>query len=309
MKRNIIILCAVWLVLSNCTSLTKSQVDSVKKYAETAEKFSDYPGKLITEYIDLQYGVYLLTTPLNTDIDKAPDAIKDRHALINKCKSDASAMDLSFRILKSYAANLKLLATTDYALDFDTNVQSLIVNMDTLIGTFNSITGKDLSKFGTLAYKAISFAGEKYIENERAIAIKAFVEKGNVLVCEMGKVASYEIENKIKNSWLSGLDGQLKANHLAIRKQILKDTQNYTLNISLIRQIDQDVIQLYDKIDYLNNLTVSLLKSIDNLCVAHTALNQNIKEKKKLDDILTEVKGFYSNIQELVTIHNSLKTN
>jgi hypothetical protein len=214
---------------------------------------------------------------------------------------------LCFKIIKCYAENLEMLATTDYSKNINSGAETLGTNLDTLIGSYNSKFNKSIPKLGNLVFKAISFLGEKYVEHERAKAIKTCVEKGNGIVCEMSSVTKDFVENKVKNAWLFELDEQVKANHLALRKQIIKDTLNYSLNLLSLKEIDKEVVGFYNEIDYLNELAESLIKSLDNICKAHQALTQNIKEKKKIIDLIAEVKDFYYSIEELKNIHHSFK--
>ncbi len=296
-------------MLNACASLSKTQINSVKKYAETTRNYSEYPGILVKDYLDLQNEIFLLRSPLITNPDKAVNSIYNNQQMLIKSKKEAEKMDLSFRIIRCYAENLELLATTDYNKDISYSAESLKTNLDTLIGSYNSKFKRNVPKLGSLVFKAITFLGEKYVEKERAKAIKTYVEKGNDIICEMSNATKDFVENTVKYSWLADLDQQVKTNHLALRKQIIKDTLNYSVNIISLKQIDNEATILYQKIDYLNNLTETMIKSLDNICKAHKSLNENMKQKKKLDDVISEFKDFYFSVEELNNIYQSYRPN
>jgi hypothetical protein len=300
----------IFLVLLNaCASLSKTQISSVKKYAETTRNYSVFPGILVNDYINLQNQIFLMRSPLITNPEKAVNLIYNNQQMLIKSKKEAEKMDLSFRIIRCYAANLELLATTDYNKDISYSAESLKTNLDTLIGSYNSKFNKNLPKVGNLVFKAITYLGQKYVEKERAKTIKLYVEKGNNIICEMSNTTKEFIENTVMNAWLPDLDQQVKANHLALRKQIIKDTLNYSVNIISLKEIDNDAILLYQEIEYLNNLSSTMINSLESICKAHKSLSENMKEKKKLDDIISEFKDFYFSVEELNNIYKSYKAN
>jgi hypothetical protein len=307
--KNLSFVLLVLLILNACASLTRTQVDSVKKFADATIDYADYPGILVNDYLDLQNNIFLIRSPLITNPEKAVSSIYNNQQMLAKNKKDAEKMNLCFNILKCYAENLELLATTDYNKDINASALNLKTNMDTLIGRYNKSYNKNIPKIGNLVFKAFLYFGERYVENERANAIKKYLEKGNEIVCEMSSVTKDFVDNNVKNGWMLDITDQVKANHMALRKQIIKDTLNYSVNIISIREIDKEILTYYDEIDYLNELTESLIISLDKICMAHQALSKNIKEKKKLDDLIPEVKDFYYSVEDLRDIRHSYKSN
>ena len=307
--KHLYFLLTLLLIFSGCASLSKTQVDSVKKFADATIDYSAYPKTLITDYLDLQNELFLLKSPLITNPEKAVSSIYENRQSLLEIKKAAEQLNLSYKILKCYAENLEMLATTDYNRNIRLSANDLRLNLDTLIDKYNTTYNKNLPKLSNLVFKAFLYLGEKYVENKRAKAIKDYMGKGNEIVCEMSSVTKNFVENKVKDSWMFDMEEQVKSNHRALRKQIIKDTLNYSVNIATLRNLDKEIISYYNEIDYLNALTDMLAQSTDKLCKAHKSLSNSIKEKKKLVDILPEIKDFYYSVEDLKDIHRSYKSN
>lgn len=297
----------LFALFCGCASLSKTQVDAVRKYAGATKVYAAFPGKVVSDYVDLQEDLFLLTTPLKTNSETAVNAVLRNHEWKNECKREAEKMDLGFQILKKYAEHLELLATTDYNAEIRTNAESLKTNMDTLIGSYNLKYGKAFPKFGSLTYKAVSFVGRKYVECQRAEAIKLFVEKGNTVICELSVATKDFVENTIRNSWMITMKDQLKINYLALRKQILRDTSNYSLNMSQLKALDKEALVYFDRLDQLNESITALSGSLDNVCKAHAALAASTRKREKNFAVLSELKDFYTNVEGLMRTYERLK--
>ncbi|MBE9511367.1 MAG: hypothetical protein IMY71_10845 [Bacteroidetes bacterium] len=306
--KNLIFILVVSIMISSCAVLTTTQLESIKKYSVATQEYSEYPSLLVKKYVDVQNDIFLLSSPLITNPEKAADKIFENNKRKNEIITEAEKLDLSFKILKEYTKNLEALATTDYYEKIEKNALSIGTNLDTLISVYNNKFDKEIPEgIGSFVYKSIVFVGKRYIDKKRADILKKYIEKGNIIIEELCKSSKEFLEKTVKEKWLSDLDLQLKNVHSGLRQQILVDTTNYPSNAYNIMLIDYKVSELYDEINYLQKMNKSLVSSIEKLYTAHNSINNNVKEKKKMEFILNDVSSFINDVYELIEIHNSFK--
>src|SRR5690606_16246394 len=108
------------------------------------------------------------------------------------------------------------------------------------------------------------------------------------------------LEGKVSEVWLKQIDLELKSAHTAVRRQIVVDTLNYPSSAFHIIQLDTRVDQLYKNIYQLKKLNESLLISLDELYPAHHAITIDVRQKKKLTTILTEITLFVAEVHDII---------
>ena len=296
--RNPFVVFILLFFLSGCASLTESQQQVVKKYAEATQSYADYPGVLIKKYADVQEEIFLLKSPMT-----ASTRIRKLHNEKKQLMEEAGRLDLSFKILKGYAKNLEVLATTDYVDNLTKSTNQMALNVDSLITLYNSSFDADMPKgLGKLTAQTIQFVGTRKLNQKRVKLIKEYIMKGDTLIAEFSKQGKAFIEEKVEKEWLQGIDDELKSAHQGVRTQFVSDTGRYASVSYDIMLIDKKVSELYYKIDELQDLCGKLKSSVGNLSKAHASVGKTIQKKKKVDILMKELITFINDANQLIGI-------
>lgn len=288
-------------LLSGCSVLTKSQLDSIQVYSLATQEYSQYPAQLINDFVEVQNSIFLLTSPLIFDPERAAARIFAHQNDQNEILEEAERLDLSFTILKEYVKNLEVLSTPDYFEKFNSNIKNTGTNLDLLVGRYNSQFDKELPEgIGSLVYQSLVMVGQKSLARQRGNILKDYILKGDPLIKEITQVTKEFLERKVSGEWLKQIDLELKSAHTAVRRQIVMDTLNYPSNAFQIIQLDTQVDQLYKDSYQLKKLNESLLIAIDELYPAHHAITVDVQQKKKLTALLTEITSFVAEVHGIV---------
>jgi hypothetical protein len=289
------------LLLSGCSVLTKSQMDSIQVYSLATQEYSQYPAQLINDFVEVQNSIFLLTSPLISDPERAAARIFSHQNHQNDILEEAEKLDLSFTILKEYARNLEVLSTPDYFEKFVGNIKNTGTNLDLLVDQYNSRFDKKLPEgIGSLVYQSLVTVGQKSLARQRGNILKDYILQGDPLIKEITQVTKEFLERKVSDEWLKHIDLELKSGHTAVRSHIVTDTLSYPSNAFQIIQLDTQVDQLYKDIHQLKKLNDSLIVSIDELYPAHHAITVDVQQKKKLTTLLTEIAAFVAEVHKIM---------
>ncbi|MEX2591249.1 MAG: hypothetical protein WD426_00650 [Anditalea sp.] len=295
------------LLISGCSILTKSQLDSIKVYAVATQEYAQYPGQLIKDYVEVQNSIFLLTSPLVANPELAAERILSHHKSKTAVLEEAERFDLSFDILKEYAKSLEILSTPDYFEKTYTNIENTGTHLDLLIENYNSKFDKAIpGGLGSLVYQSMVMVGKRYLDHKRGDILKEYIAKGEPVIKEISEISKRFLEEKVAEEWVQDIDQELKSAHSAVRRQILVDTLNYSNNTLPIIQLDTQVAKLYDDLRQLRKLNQSLVTSIDELYLAHHSIHLQVQQKKKLTSILNEVTLFVSEVYEIRKLNKAL---
>ena len=153
---------------------------------------------------------------------------------------------------------------------------------------------------GSLIYRSLVIVGQRSLARQRGNILKEYILKGDPLIKEITQATKEFLEGKVSGEWLKQIDLELKSAHTAVRRQIVVDTLNYPSNAFHIIQLDTQVDQLYEDIYQLKKLNESLIISIDELYPAHHAITIDVRQKKKLTTLLTEITLFVAEVHEIM---------
>ena len=299
-KRFLLIL-FLFSILTGCSVLTKSQIDSIHVYSLATQEYSQYPAQLIKDFVEVQNNIFLLTSPLIFNPERAADRIFSHQMDQSEILEEAERLDLSFTILKEYAKNLEILSTPGYFEKFNTNIKNTGTNLDLLVDRYNTQFDKKLPEgVGSLVYRSLVLVGKESIARQRGNILKNYILKGDPIIKEITEVTKEFLEGKVSEVWLKQIDLELKSAHTAVRRQIVVDTLNYPSSAFHIIQLDTRVDQLYKNIYQLKKLNESLLISLDELYPAHHAITIDVRQKKKLTTILTEITLFVAEVHDII---------
>ena len=297
----------VVFLLSSCSSLTTSQLASVRVYAEATRNYSRFPGQLVIDYVEVQNKIFLLGSPLIANPDRAANRIFLHHAEKTGILEEAEKMDLAFAMLREYAIWLEILASRDHPADISSGAGDMGSNLDHLIGRYNERFDTDIPVgLGNIAQRSLVMAGSKLLDRKRAEYLREYLEKGTPMIREITETTKTFLEEKVSREWLQGMDAQLKSTHTGVRRQVLTDTARFPSNSFAIIQLDTQVDGLYDEISLLKKTNDNLIASIGTLYPAHQAILHQIQEKKKLTEMLGEISALIYEVRNITDLYHDL---
>lgn len=327
----LLIAIAVALAVTGCSTLTESQLKAVTKYSESVEKYSEFPGVVVKNYINLQHKIFVKGNSLKSDPKTASEYLAKNTEKKNDALAKAKELDDCFKIIQVYAKNLGTLAKTDYSEKISESAEVLGAGLDTLVVRYNK--GKGDSKklpegLGALVHKSVVFIGKRKMNKERSNYIRTFINDGEDLIKKMCMVAKDFLENKVQGGWISSLNSEVQNLHKNMRIQLVNENREllyndtikltgseaildidtvYYANTMAYVEVDASIADLYDEIYALEKLNNKLIKTLDDMVSAHTKLKLKIEEGKPITSVIGELATFMSSVAELMELHDSLK--
>ena len=277
-------------LLCGCSSLSKTQLESVAKFSETCDSFSAYPSLIFRELSNIreQSSVWYassLTQPENrvSELQIIADSGGENEKLIK-------GVDVSVNILKSYARVLKSLAHNNRVDSPGIEIRSAGRAINTLLTTFNSlnVTKPISTGFLSAAAKIIAYGAELNAERVRAEALRELLPAGDTLVSAL----CLSLESILKGDELKSL--------------ILHEQQMISSNyLSYLRirggDIEEDrlFVELIERGNELSKLRTATLTSVSSLRRAHNKLTSQIGEGISLPELLMEIDEFGKEVSKL----------
>jgi hypothetical protein len=297
--------CLILVFLMGCASLTKTQINSVNKYALLLEKNSDYPGAILTEYINIQYEIQKLNTGTFHDTlvnTKLWNSYKGK----NKALKEVRKVDLSLKIIGEYAAALNKLSSKELYENIKNPSQKLGTHIDTLINEFNSINNNPIpAGIGMLISKGLTECGQSYVKNKQAKELKKFIQEGEPLVSLTTTCINNNLDTLIIRQWIPGLKLDLKVRQENLL-QNLNPKGDYKAYYAT--EFNKEVALLMVRIDNLDQLAIKTISSVKRLGKAHSELLKNIQERKQIKEVLKETQRLFLTTREIYETYISVKS-
>ena len=293
--------------ISGCSILTKPQLESIKIYAVATQEYAQYPGLLIKDYVEIQSNIFLISSPLISNPDRAARRLLSHQNDKSSILGEAEKLDLSFDILKEYAKSMEILANPDYFQKVEQTIENSGNNLDQLIESYNSKFDKNIpGGLGGLVYQSLVLGSKTYLDQKRGQLLKEYIKKGEPIIKEISQFTQEFLKEKVAEEWIKDIDLELESSHSAIRRHILVDTLSYSSNAFSLILLDTQVSKIYEDIEQLKKLNVKLIASIDELYLAHQALNQDVQKKRKAVTVLGEVSAFVREVYGIIDLYQNL---
>ena len=309
------------LVICNACALSKSQVKAVNQFAKLTESYSAYPKAIVEEYIELNHDVRLMDIGTFSSKEKSWGQIvsagDNRDAQLKAIRE----LDLSIKIIDTYAQNLKVLTSEDFYKSLDEPSEKLGNNLDTLIARYNDLKGDQGLEIGIgkLIGKAVLTIGKTFIKAKQAKFTKEFVQKADPLIGTVTGNIEKLLHEQVVSQWIPSETRNLKNKHGKLFDSIsfpatdesdLKITfgrvDHYRSGYILRRDLGQEVSDRYLKILKLETSAKAVAKSIKELRTAHHKLAKEVKRKKKFEEAIPELVKLGSALSDVYDAYNSL---
>jgi len=296
---------AFLFVISGCASLSRDQVKSVNVYSQLLKEYTAYPGTAITELVDLEYEATLLNSGTfadrlaNQQLWSANDSKKSQLAA-------AADVDLSIQILGDYADALVKLSSKDLRDSIGTSSLRLGTNIDSSIAQYNS-SPKTVKKIpigiGSLVGEGITFLGTHYTRNEQARKLKQYVKEGNVLIPIVTDAIALGMKELIMGNGITNLKEKIRINQTNLLQNIPAEAYKaYYAN-----EYNRGVAALIVRTDKLEVLTGEVIDAVNNIKKAHQQLTDNLTEKKKLMNVLSDTQALFISVRNLNQAYRQIK--
>ncbi len=291
MIRSLFLVSIVFLLLPGCASLTDSQIKSVNQFAEITNKFSAFPGKIMTELaaIRVERGTYYANTLTDPKLH-----IGELDSIFSQKIFDyqiSEKVDVTFKIIDTYSQSLLLLSSDKYIKDIAEQSEHLGVGLDSLVSKYNAIdpSAKLPVGIGQAISKLIILGGSQYVKAKQAKEIKRFVLQADTIVSKMTSNLLDYLESETINDLILFEEKEITRNYLSYLQ--LKP------NVSI--ENERDYLSLKNRIYAVKQLQSQTIKATRNLKECHHRLALEISKKKNLKQTIEGFQEMYSEIKDL----------
>jgi hypothetical protein len=303
MKKTLLVCTGFMVLLGSCASLTKSQVETVNQFARMSRNFSAYPGKIISGLAALRVkkGLYFVNA-MDDDSASSSLHVDELNKIYDAHKEDlhvAGKVDITFKIIDKYAQSLLLLSSDKHAADLDSQAVYFGTNLDSLITTYNAIPGVTTVRagLGSVIGSIILAGGKQIIRSKQATAIKEFVPKADTLI---GVMTHNLLEFLESDNIYILIDHE--------EKDIPRTYKSFLNHRKPTLQNERDYLALKSDIDHIKILRDQTIEATRNLRKAHARLLAEIKEKKDIKEVITELQVLYEDVKNVKTTIGELDT-
>src|SRR5579872_4719977 len=289
------------LLLGSCATLTQSQLNEVKTFGQLTGNFSAYPSTVVNTYNTIHQQQELYRANSLADPQAHFEAISEANDFKNKTGLITPKMDLTLKIIDSYAQGLVLITSGKHTQQLDSSAAKIGTNIDGLIGDYNKLEpgGKVPTGIGPLVSEAVSLGGDYLLRVKQAEDVKIIVPKGDSIIARMcanlldflDTTANPNINLKKllaleKKSVATNYESYLGLNRDQI--SVAKEKEQYTGFIKHERFAtladDQACLHLLQDLDNAEKLRQQCIAAVKNLRQAHANLLQDVQKKLTLKD-------------------------
>jgi hypothetical protein len=298
--------------LISCSTLTKTQVESVNQFAQSTKNFSAFPSKIMSELADIRFNRgFFYATSLDTNDSISINQLKNDSIIIDQLdknlnqnirdKKNSEKVDITFKILDKYAQSLALLSADKYEKDFTKQVKNFGISIDSLIAINNTIENS-LSipeGIGKAVSQLVVLGGKQYFRIKQAKEIKKFVTQADTLISIMTSNIKEFVGSKTVDYLISNEEKEITQNYLSYLRSGIKP----------IIETERQYLDLRRRILNVRQLQKQTLEATKDLRVAHKKLFQEIQSRKKLKQSLAELQEFVEDINTLNDTVQKIKAN
>ncbi len=295
-------------MLCGCASLTSSQRKIVADYATLTQTYSQYPSQVARSYVDLTYDIDQLRIAADGVDSTAITRLLASYLDAETNRRETQRIDQSIGVIQAYASALEALSSADFTEGFGKNASLLGTNVDTLIAKFNK-TARPATPipigFGKLAAEVLNLAGKRYINQRQAVALRAFMAKGDT-VLQLITADVQTAMRPVKKDWV---DGTLKPHLAAYYARLLSRSDPMSPNRFYYKyQLNKDVGAMVIRMASLGGLADALAQSVTTLSQAHHTVLTEIQKKRTVLEQVADLQQLYQATNEAYAHYQKLTT-
>ncbi|UFH52661.1 hypothetical protein [Spirosoma sp. KNUC1025] len=289
--------------LSGCATLTPSQVAAINQYADVTTHYSDYPSKVLAEFLVLRYKDRTLIASQNSDKEN-PLTFKDISKLYAQKKGESEAiqgLDIGIQTITDYATALKKLSSPDFARDVGANAQTLGTSLDSLTSRYNTVVKPNvgLPFIGSIVGLTLREVGGRYVGYKQTAALKRYVQAGDTLINILTK-SMEEMMATHTATYIQELEKDVQTFNNQLLVQLSDKTQYERY------QFASETLALVEQIDHLKKMNGQSILALQKLRSAHNELTDQLRQKQKLISVGKEMFGLYQAVRDLQSTYQQI---
>ncbi|MDT0677538.1 hypothetical protein [Autumnicola musiva] len=284
----LLVLCSLFF---SCSTLSKSQTESVHQFGEVTENFSAYPSAIMNELAEIRMKRGLFYASTLTDPMRQLNELDSIHSQRKYDYKVSESIDVTFRVIDKYAQSLILLSSEDYNDNLQSHAATMGLDIDSLITLYNTTdNSRSLpTGIGDALGNIIGYGGDRYIRGKQAEKIKDFVIKADTLIAVMTSNLLEYLESSNLQELISYEENMIRRNYLSY----LQLTKASTF------ESQRDYLRLKQNIDAAKELRAQTIQATTDLKEAHNELVKVIQKKQKLYRTIQELQVFYLQVTNL----------
>ncbi|HTF82365.1 MAG TPA: hypothetical protein VL947_11590 [Cytophagales bacterium] len=267
------VLCLCVLV-GSCASLSKTQLNSVRQFAQISKDFSAYPSTMmrVLAQVRLKRSVYYALTLSDAKLHLAElDSIQKQRAFDAE---SVDKVDITFKIIDTYSQSLLLLTSDQFEKELAQRSQSFGVNIDSLVCKYNLIEGQAKVPLGLggALNQIMLLAGKQYLRTRQAKEIKKYVTLADTLV----GVMTYNLLRHLESAHIADL---IQGEERAVSQSYLSYLR---LRHPVSLEHDSDYLEMIHQLHEIKTLQRETIVATRALRVAHHKLFLSVQKRKDL---------------------------
>jgi hypothetical protein len=283
------------VLLQGCATLNSSKLSAIEQFGMATKDLPTYGEKFSQGISDarLKRSIYFANT-----LSTPTYHINELDSIYAQEKIDAKNTKLfnaSFKVLGSYSKILKIIASTGYVNDYDSNVKELGYDIQYFMSLKNNF--ENSSKFIRISEKFGLLIGKYYIGYNQNKELTNIITTSDSLITIVADNMIEYLESESLKSIIINENNMLKRNYLTYIQQ----KTNTTISNDL------EYIQLKKNLDNINILRGSLIRGITNLKEAHTILAKQMNSKNSNIDNINQIKDLMKTFIEINIISKQIK--
>lgn len=183
------VLVAMLPLLSACGGgtlvLTKPQTRAIAAFAQATDEYGTAPGEVLLAYAEVRGLRGVLETAVSSDGGAAKGTFEQTLQAEDQLQQTAERTRVALDVLDDYSRLLQVLSSDRFTDDLQAKASKLGGAIDSGIGTYNKLAGKNLDTFGDLVAGIVRGVGGITIRAKQEQALKQAVAKAKTPVAEL----------------------------------------------------------------------------------------------------------------------------
>ena len=280
------------VTIQGCAVLTDDQVQAVHDFAKAGQDYTDLPSAVIETHAEIMYldNVYETATTDSANIESVPQqldkAVKNRNDFLAQAKQT----DETLKVIDTYISLLTTLTSDVFTEQLAVQAVELGEELDDAVDVYNDNISSDQNKidgWGKYVAAGIRGAGGIFIKNKQTKALQQAVTHAQPQIANMAEVITDFMETYSSILGPMAVEGLTDTYMTLITNDISKNSVASLENFSQAREKARSIKILSEK---------SIL-AIQAFQAAHSALYENLQEKRSIKGTIGEIKSLASEIK------------
>ncbi|UFS70753.1 hypothetical protein LPW11_00855 [Geomonas sp. RF6] len=306
----------LFLSITGCTVLTRSQFTEVGKFAAAAKGYGDLPGAVISRHAEIRRDRQVLRVVTFRNGTTALAGIEGALKTEAKLKEKGRQADQALEVLSDYAELLSLLTAERYSTELQTSAEALGQKIDSGIRQYNKTWNRSVGAAGSTVAALVRGGGGFYLRARQARSLRKVVVAADPMVASLTGTVQEIMAFYLDETQLAQLRGCPAAGGKLVPGGVLaqekRDVALFYRGVAGQYQGRQPpelplkVAEVMDASDTAGELAARALQAACTFRQAHAELVGSVTAKKDLAGALEEVNSLAAEVTSAQALKKKL---